>query len=1416
MFFYLYSLLEPDDVEVAARTRSIMGTWGANADYITIQNLELKNAIYHGILTNPLNDHWIIAGNTVHHNGLLDELSVPRGNNRVGISVYGGDYILVADNYIHDTGENGVQVVSSSNSIVERNIIHDAHHHGIDMKGGGGSGDGNNVIRHNVVYTDTSKTVNVNGIVLTDNDDLQNKYVLHDVDVYGNLVYGFSESNGIEIYGATLSNINVYNNTVYDSREAFDILGVGGPVTVRNNIGIGSGRSLYINNSNNASNIIDYNLWQGTLQQNSTTYANLSLWRAATPYDDHSISTGPGFANAAAYDFSLVSSSPAIDAGANVGLSTDIVGNAIPSGNGYDIGAYEFQDGAPSISSFSIPASSTSATISGISLSATDDMGVTGYLVNESASQPSLSDPGWSATPPTSYVLSGSGSHILYAWAKDATGHISASVSDTVIVTIPGTAYYVDASGGNDSNSGTSPENAWRTIAKVNQFSYSSSSPANLQPGDSILFKRGEIWREMLYLQKFHPTAEAPVTIGAYGSGALPIINGAQRITNWSDQGGNVWRASVGWTNPQTRGDVEGPNIPSPEVLIVNGERGALKANSGSLSSAGDWYYDSGNSYLYLYSASSPTDVELPVWPRAVMATWFADVDHVILENLEFKNTLYHLLTVRPGNDNWIVRNTVGHHNGEINANGEGVDRNGYNFNDSDNTVISGNTVYEAGANGIMVIRSSNVTVEDNTVYNSYHHNIDMKGGNGAHGNVIRNNTVYTTDDYAGTTLNGIVLTDDDDGQYRPTSDIQVYGNAIYNVTVNGLLVYGSTTDDILISNNVVYDCGRGIRLRKANGSIIVKNNIGMSSQEGWHPMIYIDEAYSMSGFVLDHNLWYKPASLAEKTFGQIDATAYSSVASWQSSGRDAHSVFVDPSFLDLGNFDFRLSAGSPAIDAGTDVGLVTDKSGNGIPAGSAPDIGIYEFQDALSPVVTSFSIPETSESTTVPITSFAAADNVAVTGYLVNESSSVPSVNDPSWQSSAVAVYLFLQDGLRTLYAWAKDASGNISGSMSDSVNITVPDEPGPSSNVAPAVSLTSPADGSTVTAGNSVTVAATASDLDGSVIDVKFYANGSLLNTDNSAPYSYSWSPAANNYSIIAVATDDDGDSATSSAVSLTVNNSSSSGGGGGWYIPPTPPASTTTSTQNQIATTTDDSWQYLNMVADLPYQDNVLLRDQSSGRVFEIDDGYRRYVSTLAELKMLQKIMRMVNVSPDVIYLYPEALPYNDALLRDPTSGKVYLALNYRKWYIGALDALKSLLKHYKLNNVSMDLIDAYADISRDKPPRWDGVILLDAVSNKAHLVVGDEKEYLSSFADLKAAVQKYQTKAVTPEIVDMYPNRLPYHDKALVKGSSSDKIYRIDGGHKSYVSTISELRSLMSQGYQLHVIRDYVIDEYPDAY
>jgi hypothetical protein len=96
-----------------------------------------------------------------------------------------------------------------------------------------------------------------------------------------------------------------------------------------------------------------------------------------------------------------------------------------------------------------------------------------------------------------------------------------------------------------------------------------------------------------------------------------------------------------------------------------------------------------------------------------------------------------------------------------------------------------------------------------------------------------------------------------------------------------------------------------------------------------------------------------------------------------------------------------------------------------------------------------------------------------------------------------------------------------------------------GGSGNALPSVALSSPANGASFTAPATLTLQATASDSDGSVTSVAFYAGTSLLGADTSSPYSLAWSAPIGAHSLTAVATDDLGATRTSTPVSISVNS-------------------------------------------------------------------------------------------------------------------------------------------------------------------------------------------------------------------------------------------------------------------------------------
>lgn len=95
------------------------------------------------------------------------------------------------------------------------------------------------------------------------------------------------------------------------------------------------------------------------------------------------------------------------------------------------------------------------------------------------------------------------------------------------------------------------------------------------------------------------------------------------------------------------------------------------------------------------------------------------------------------------------------------------------------------------------------------------------------------------------------------------------------------------------------------------------------------------------------------------------------------------------------------------------------------------------------------------------------------------------------------------------------------------------------PPPNMTPVVAIDSPETGTVFQpAPVDIPITASASDPDGSVSKVEFFANGNKIGEDTTAPYSCLWSQAPKGiYSLTAKVTDNDGATTTSAAVSITV---------------------------------------------------------------------------------------------------------------------------------------------------------------------------------------------------------------------------------------------------------------------------------------
>ena len=124
-------------------------------------------------------------------------------------------------------------------------------------------------------------------------------------------------------------------------------------------------------------------------------------------------------------------------------------------------------------------------------------------------------------------------------------------------MSVSGTKYYVSNSG-DDNNSGTSPENAWKSTDKVSNFDFNE--------GDGVFFERGSVWYGVCMQLK------SGVTYAAYGEGEKPELYGTAK--NYADP--NLWKKTEIENVWETTDEISGP----AGFVLFDNEICSYKANS--------------------------------------------------------------------------------------------------------------------------------------------------------------------------------------------------------------------------------------------------------------------------------------------------------------------------------------------------------------------------------------------------------------------------------------------------------------------------------------------------------------------------------------------------------------------------------------------------------------------------------------------------------------------------------------------------------------------------------------------------------------------------------------------------------------------------------------------------------------------
>ena len=117
-------------------------------------------------------------------------------------------------------------------------------------------------------------------------------------------------------------------------------------------------------------------------------------------------------------------------------------------------------------------------------------------------------------------------------------------------LTANATNYYL-SNAGNDANSGIDPSSPWQTLNKLNSFK-------NLNPGDNVLFKRGDTFYGSITVSN-SGAAGNPITYDAYGTGLNPVITGFKTLSNWVRLNDTIQECQVALGT-------------HPEMLTINGK----------------------------------------------------------------------------------------------------------------------------------------------------------------------------------------------------------------------------------------------------------------------------------------------------------------------------------------------------------------------------------------------------------------------------------------------------------------------------------------------------------------------------------------------------------------------------------------------------------------------------------------------------------------------------------------------------------------------------------------------------------------------------------------------------------------------------------------------------------------------------